>query len=330
MTATDHAALIERLSAPFPAACLKSVDKGGRSLTYVPGSEVISRLNTVLGNRWSWVTDEITYAPPLAPGFGDAEREGGAYPQYVVARGTLTIEWPDGTTQRMGGTGGTTVKRLRESRLPVDLGDEVKGAETDALKKAAQRIGVAMDLARDEEAAIAAQRADDDTQGRQAATADTAAEKDALAVSLGFADYATLQASLADLKADVEAIAIIPGATEAWQAWRQHVTAGQWPPSDEMLATLEDRVADLAGGDVSMPPTDAPQDPEASPDAPAPTPAGEQPWLPTVVAALADLKGARKSACTRMRRTAKIGDDPAQWTDDQARAVLDFIAGTAA
>ena len=46
---------LERLSEPFPAEVERTLRKGGTTLTYIPVSEVIARLNNVLGvNGWSY------------------------------------------------------------------------------------------------------------------------------------------------------------------------------------------------------------------------------------------------------------------------------------
>jgi hypothetical protein len=49
------------------------------------------------------------------------------------------------------GFGGQKIKRTKAGEI-VDLGDEFKGAFSDALKKAAQQFGVALYLARSDEA----------------------------------------------------------------------------------------------------------------------------------------------------------------------------------
>ena len=51
------------------------------------------------------------------------------------------------------GFGGQKIKRTKAGEI-VDLGDEMKGAVSDALKKAAQTFGVALYLARSEEAML--------------------------------------------------------------------------------------------------------------------------------------------------------------------------------
>jgi len=47
--------LFEQLSEPFDPAVERQLKKGGASLTYIPVSEVITRLNRVLGvDMWSY------------------------------------------------------------------------------------------------------------------------------------------------------------------------------------------------------------------------------------------------------------------------------------
>lgn len=122
------------LSSPFPIEALKKLNKGGTSLTYVPVSEVIARLNNVLGvNGWS-ITKSDAWRDELNP-------------EWVLAKVEIVAEVNGVQCSRIG-FGGQKVKRVDD---PLDLGDEFKGATSDALKKAAQALGVGLELARDEE-----------------------------------------------------------------------------------------------------------------------------------------------------------------------------------
>lgn len=134
----------DRLTKPFPAEMLRSVQKGGTNLTYVPIAEVIARLNDVLGNGWSYeVLDRWAT--------GEKETDTGTYPLMCMAHVRLTMTVNDATATR-DGIGGQAVKFLKDGTAPVDLGDEWKGAVSDALKKAAQHFGVGLELARKEDA----------------------------------------------------------------------------------------------------------------------------------------------------------------------------------
>lgn len=133
--------IIQQLAEPFPREMEKILKKGGASLTYIPVSEVITRLNKVLGvNQWSF---EI-----ISCGRDSID------PDYIVAH--VRLSWhtdatrPEATIHR-DGYGGQKIKRTKQGEI-VDLGDEFKGAVSDALKKAAQTLGVGLYLARSEEA----------------------------------------------------------------------------------------------------------------------------------------------------------------------------------
>jgi hypothetical protein len=135
--------ILNSLSEPFPKEVERQLKKGGASLTYIPISEVITRLNKVLGiDMWSYSVISC-------------ERDS-RDPDFVVAHVRLeatfvpTNDAPALTVIR-DGIGGQKVKRTKGGDI-VDLGDEMKGAVSDALKKAAQHLGVGLYLARSEEA----------------------------------------------------------------------------------------------------------------------------------------------------------------------------------
>jgi hypothetical protein len=131
---------LERLSEPFPAEVERTLRKGGTSLTYIPVSEVIARLNNVLGvNGWSYSVKDCGR---------DSESK-----DWIIALVTLAATI-DGQEVHKDGCGGQEVKYMKGGEKPVDLGNEFKGAVSDALKKAAQSIGVGLYLARSEEALI--------------------------------------------------------------------------------------------------------------------------------------------------------------------------------
>lgn len=127
----------QQLEAEFPPQMLSTTPKGGKRLTYVPVHEVVQRMNDVLGPNWSWEVARI-WRDELDP-------------DWVLAYGVLTATI-DGGTVTVSGSGGVKVSRTQSSGELVDLGDEFKGAESDAMKKACQRLGVGLYLSRDAEA----------------------------------------------------------------------------------------------------------------------------------------------------------------------------------
>lgn len=289
----------------FPDEVHKQLDKAGRKFTYIPGREVETRLNNVFGPAWSWtVTDTFML------GHGE-----GGNPTSILCMGQLAVTWADGTHQVIAGEGGVPVKfTTTNPPKPVDLGDELKGAATDALKKAAQRIGVAAYLARSEDAIEAMeQQAANNSQA-----VDQANEKDTAAKARGYDSHQDSVDCLSLLKSIVDQIPEGGLLRQAWTAWRTHLCP-DWPPTKDQYTDLMDRAEAIVNDGETILPGEEPFTDNVG--------VGEKPWLPAVMDALAGLEGSRKSAVTRMRRrtTPAIGDDPAQWTDEQASSVLAFI-----
>ena len=147
MEKNNSANTYSMLSEPFPPEMERELRKGGAALVYIPVSEVITRLNKVIGvDSWSF---EI-----ISCGRDTLD------PDYIVAhiRMTWYSEAPFGYVTR-DGIGGQKIKRTKAGDI-VDLGDEMKGAVSDALKKAAQTMGVGLYLARSEEAMYAESNAE--------------------------------------------------------------------------------------------------------------------------------------------------------------------------
>jgi hypothetical protein len=142
--------LYVQLSEPFGSDMIRKHPSKG--VAYAPGAEVVARLNRVLGvYGWEWlITARWTSGEIGTP-------ETGVYPAWVMVEGVLSINdtFDPPRSVKVSGVGGQQVKMLSNGKGPVDLGDEWKGAATDALKKACMHRGVALDLARKEEALAA-------------------------------------------------------------------------------------------------------------------------------------------------------------------------------
>jgi hypothetical protein len=122
-------AIYQQLSAHFDQH--HSRDGGrGEKLIYVTGEQVISRLNDVLGMDWDFTIREHGI---------NAEAD------ECWALGRLTIYLPERTTTREQ-FGSQKLKRSRKDGNPLDLGFDLKGAATDALKKCASLVGVGLYL----------------------------------------------------------------------------------------------------------------------------------------------------------------------------------------
>lgn len=135
--------LYNALAENFPQEMERTVTKGGAALTYIPVSEVINRLNKVLGvDKWSFTIVRC-------------ERDA-ADPDFVVAHVRIEYFMTEFQTISRDGFGGQKIKRTKQGQI-LDLGDEFKGAISDALKKAAQTLGVGLYLARSDDAIEAEQ-----------------------------------------------------------------------------------------------------------------------------------------------------------------------------
>lgn len=134
---TERREIYGPLSEQFPREMERTLNKGGTNLTYIPVSEVITRLNKVLGvDKWSFTIIRC-------------ERDA-IDPDFVVAH--VRLDWhTSGLVVSRDGIGGQKIKRTKQGSI-VDLGDEFKGAISDALKKAAQTLGVGLYLARSDDA----------------------------------------------------------------------------------------------------------------------------------------------------------------------------------
>ena len=115
----------EVLERPFPAELVKHrTGRDGQDLTYVEGHVVIARLNEAFDGDWSF---EIERHETIA--------------EEVVVLGKLTA---GGITKMAFGS--WPVSRSQADAKQVSVGDDLKCAATDALKKAASLLGVALNL----------------------------------------------------------------------------------------------------------------------------------------------------------------------------------------
>lgn len=126
------------LSEPFPESVEREISKSGMRLVYIPVSEVINRMNRVLGvEGWS---QEVIYVGRDATDI-----------DFVIAHIRVTAIIGGVSTYR-DGYGGQKVKRAKSDGQIVDLSNEYKSAISDAFKKACQGFGVGLYIARPDEA----------------------------------------------------------------------------------------------------------------------------------------------------------------------------------
>jgi len=128
-TEPREAELYSRLATPFDVTFRDL--RGGVELEYITGEQATTRLNETLGFlNWSFrVLEHGIHAE--------------ADECWVLGELTVTLEGRTVTRQQFGSQ---KVKRSRSSGTPLDIGFDLKGATTDALKKCASLIGVALYL----------------------------------------------------------------------------------------------------------------------------------------------------------------------------------------
>lgn len=109
--------------------------KGGRQLAYTDHVYVTRTLNNAFGWRWSFEVDNelIQYVNDL--------------PFEATCRGKLTVWLPgvDIPIVKMQ-MGCQPIEMQKDGTKPVSIGDAMKGSASDALKKCASLLGIALDL----------------------------------------------------------------------------------------------------------------------------------------------------------------------------------------
>ena len=107
--------------------------RGGVEVTFISGEQVVSRLNEVLGvSGWSFRVLHQEIHPEA---------------DEVWALGEMVADI-DGKTVTRQQFGSQKIKRSRSTGAPLDLGFDLKGAATDAMKKCASWLGVGLYLSR--------------------------------------------------------------------------------------------------------------------------------------------------------------------------------------
>jgi hypothetical protein len=127
----DRDSTYAQLAAPFEVTFTDV--RGGVQITFITGEQCTSRLNEVLGvGGWS---------------FRILRHEIHAEADEVWALGEIIAEI-DGKTVTRQQFGSQKIKRSRSTGAPLDLGFDLKGASTDAMKKCASLLGVGLYLSR--------------------------------------------------------------------------------------------------------------------------------------------------------------------------------------
>jgi len=121
--------------------------RGGLQVDYIPGWWFIEKANAVFGHNWSYEIDEQSI---------------GENQIWVKGRVSITIpgktvieRFPDGrevTTHYEGYKivksqfGGSEIKKRKDSNAVIDIGDDLKAASTDMMKKCLTLFGFGADI----------------------------------------------------------------------------------------------------------------------------------------------------------------------------------------
>lgn len=116
-----------------PEVVKKRKGKGGKVFSYVEHAWVTRQLNTAFNWGWSWEVVEWQILPSLSDAL------------EVFVLGRLTVHTPNGDIVKMQ-FGTKEVNRNKQTGTPLSLGDDLKAASSDGLKKAASLLGLALDL----------------------------------------------------------------------------------------------------------------------------------------------------------------------------------------
>jgi hypothetical protein len=104
--------------------------KGGGTWTYVSGSYMKKQLNILFG--WNWDFEIVSEQILVDAG-------------EVVVKGKLTCRSNGNTIVKMQ-YGNKDIIFKKGTKIPLSIGNDLKSAATDALKKCAAEIGIAQDV----------------------------------------------------------------------------------------------------------------------------------------------------------------------------------------
>lgn len=123
---------IALLSLPTPQKFIKRRQgRGGMSFDYVETNYVLARLNATFMFDWdNEVLEQII----------DKEED------QIATKIRLIVRFADGKEVKKDAWGGATIKRLTDSKKIMDLANDLKASESDAIKKAASMLGICWDV----------------------------------------------------------------------------------------------------------------------------------------------------------------------------------------
>jgi len=121
---------LAQLRAPVPKQLVKTRSMSWGDVPYIEWNTVTDILDSVVGSAWSFTVVDINFTDTTA-----------------ICRGRLTITMEDGFRTERDGVGASSLVRKRDGTIGDDAWElAVKGAASDALKRAAVLFGIGRDL----------------------------------------------------------------------------------------------------------------------------------------------------------------------------------------
>lgn len=122
-----------------PKYILKRKGRGGGEWSYAPGWYFIKALNFSFGWNWDY---EVVQEPTVMEVISLIS----AKIDQLWVTGKLTVKDNAGHSITKTQVGRADIKFMKGTRNPLDIGNDMKAAHTDALKKCASLLGIASDI----------------------------------------------------------------------------------------------------------------------------------------------------------------------------------------
>jgi len=130
---------IQILQKTPPQYVMSRPAKGGGSWDYVPGWYIQKVLNFTFGWNWDY---EVVQEPTVSEIIQLIENK----IDQLWVTGKLTVKDDKGHSIVKTQTGRADIKFRKGTRTALDIGNDLKSAHTDALKKCASQLGIASDI----------------------------------------------------------------------------------------------------------------------------------------------------------------------------------------
>jgi len=121
--------------------------RGGANVRYIPGWWFIKQANALFQHRWSFEILEFHVGDHQVYCKGQITIPIPGYEETVIQPdGTKVTRRVEGTTITKTQFGGSDIKRKTQDKTIIDIGDDLKSAATDAMKKCFTQFGMAADI----------------------------------------------------------------------------------------------------------------------------------------------------------------------------------------